>query len=227
MSTRRRLAALSLAALVGLAAVAPVRADCEGARPILYLAFSSDSLSADQVADYADRIVRDRLRLLPGVADVAIYGDRHPVMRIELDRSRLSALGLAPHDVEQALRSQDIEFSSNRTDRATIELPMSAFSARSPGEIGEIVLAKAGDHPVRLMDVASLELASGGARTVANYHGRDVVALGVVNHPNAGMLAVWFAVSQVLPSIRSAMPRDMQLEVASPFSIVIERGSDE
>jgi multidrug efflux pump len=221
---RRRLVALSLAALIGMAAGPRALADCVGGKPILYVAFSSDSLSADQVADFADRIVRTHLRLLPGVADVAIYGDRHPVMRIRLDRSRLSALGLAPHDVEQALQRQDIEFSSDRSDRATIELPMSTFASLPPDEIGEIVLAKDGDPPIRLMDVASLELASAGAHTIAHRGGRDVVALGVITQPNTG-LAVWFAVKQYLATIRPMLPPDMQVELVSPFSIVIERVS--
>jgi multidrug efflux pump len=221
MSIRRRLAALSLAALIGMAGL-PALADCDGGKPILYLAFSSETLPADQIADYADRIVREHLRQLPGVADVAIYGDRHPVMRIRLDRSRLSALGLAPHDVEQALRHQDIEFSSDRSDRATIELPISMFASRSPGDIGDIVLAKDGDSPVRLTDVASLELASGEARAVASYRGREVVALGVINQPNSA-LAVWYAVKQALASIRPMMPPDMQVELVGPFSIFIER----
>lgn len=216
-----RLAALLLAALVGMAG-RPALADCAGGRPILYLAFSSETLPANQIADFADRIVREHLRQLPGVADVAIYGDRHPVMLVRLDRPRLSALGLAPHDVEQALRHQDLEFASDRGDRATIELPMSVFASREPGEIGDIVLAKKGDYQVRLSDVASLELASGEARAVASYHGREVVALGVINQPNSA-LPVWYAVRQALTSIRPMMPPDMQVELASPFSIFIER----
>ena len=222
MSIRRGLAALSLAALIAMGTGRPALADCDGGKPILYLAFSSETLPADQIADYADRIVREHLRQLPGVADVAIYGDRHPVMRIRLDRSRLSALGLAPHDVEQALRHQDIEFSSDRSDRATIELPMSMFASRSPDDIGEIVLATISDAPVRLTDVASLELASGEARAVASYHGREVIALGVINQPNSA-LAVWYAVKQALASIRPMMPPDMQVELVGPFSIFIER----
>ena len=224
MSRQRRLVALSWAVLMAMAAGPPALADCGGGRPLLYLAFSSDSLAVDQVTDFADRMVREHLRLLPGVADVAIYGDRHPVMRIRLDRSRLAAVGLATHDVEQALQRQDIEFSSDRSDRATIELPRSVFASRPPDEIGEIVLAKDGDYPIRLMDVASLELASSAAHTVAHRGGRDVVALGVINQPNTG-LAVWFAVKQALATIRPMLPPEMQVELVSPFSIVIERVS--
>jgi multidrug efflux pump len=221
MSIRRHLAALlpvALIVLVGSSALA----DCDGGKPILYLTFASETLAADQISDFADRVVRGYLRQLPGVADVALYGDRHPVMRIRLDRSRLSAFGLAPHDVEQTLRHQDIQFSSDGSDPATIELPISVSSSRSPGDIGEIVLAKDGDAAVRLTDVASLELAPGVAHAVASYHGREVVALGVINQPNSA-LAVWFAMRQALANIRPTLPPDMQVELASPFSIFIDR----
>jgi multidrug efflux pump subunit AcrB len=57
---------------------------------------------------------------------------------------------------------------------------------------------------------------------VASYHGREVIALGVINQPNSA-LAVWYAVKQALASIRPMMPPDMQVELVGPFSIFIER----
>ena len=68
--------------------IAKVEAD---AQPILYLAFSSDRFSQLDVTDYADRVVKDRLSTLPGVADVRIFGERRYAMRLWLDRTRLAA----------------------------------------------------------------------------------------------------------------------------------------
>ena len=43
------------------------------------------------MTDFADRVVKDRLQNLPGVAEVRIFGARMPAMRIWLDRLRLAA----------------------------------------------------------------------------------------------------------------------------------------
>src|SRR5690606_24068453 len=53
--------------------VAKVEAD---ANPIVWLAFSSESLSPLEVSDVANRFVKPRLQTLPGAADVRIFGER-------------------------------------------------------------------------------------------------------------------------------------------------------
>lgn len=67
---------------------AKVEAD---AQPIIYIAFSSDRASVLEVSDYADRFVKDKLQILPGVAEVTLNGERRFSMRIWLDRARLAA----------------------------------------------------------------------------------------------------------------------------------------
>jgi multidrug efflux pump len=52
--------------------VAKIEAD---AQAIIWLAFSSDRQSPLEITDYADRVVADQLKTLPGVASVIIGGD--------------------------------------------------------------------------------------------------------------------------------------------------------
>ena len=66
------------------------------ARPMLYLAFTSERHSPTEISDYADRYVKDRLQILPGVASVRIFGERRYSMRIWLDPDRLAGLGFTP-----------------------------------------------------------------------------------------------------------------------------------
>jgi multidrug efflux pump len=68
--------------------IAKVEAD---ANPIIWLSFSSPSRSALDVSDIANRIVKPRLQVLPGAADVRINGERKYAMRIWIDRDRLAA----------------------------------------------------------------------------------------------------------------------------------------
>jgi len=53
--------------------VAKVEAD---ANPVVWMAFSSDNMSALEVSDIANRLVKPRLQTLPGAADVRIFGER-------------------------------------------------------------------------------------------------------------------------------------------------------
>jgi len=85
------------------------------AQPIIYLAFSSDRHSLLEIADYANRIVKDRVQTIPGVAQAQVYGNRY-AMRVWLDPARLAGVGLTPADVESALRKQNVEIPAGRVE---------------------------------------------------------------------------------------------------------------
>src|SRR3712207_2358505 len=51
------------------------------AQPVIYLSLSSDRHAPLELTEMADRLVKDRLQNLPGVAEVQILGERQPSMR--------------------------------------------------------------------------------------------------------------------------------------------------
>jgi hypothetical protein len=81
--------------------IAKVEAD---AFPVIWLAFSSDTLDALQINDLVNRVVKPRLQTVTGVADVRIFGERKYAMLVLLDHARLSSYKLTPQDV-QAIRA--------------------------------------------------------------------------------------------------------------------------
>jgi hypothetical protein len=62
--------------------IAKVEAD---AFPVIFLAFTSDTLTPLQINDLVNRIVKPRLQTVTGVADVRIFGERKYAMRVWLD----------------------------------------------------------------------------------------------------------------------------------------------
>src|SRR5262249_15114180 len=71
--------------------IAKVEADSQ---PIIYIAVEAGSLSSLDASDYVKRYVQPRLSVLPGAADVRIFGERQVSMRINIDRTRLAGYKL-------------------------------------------------------------------------------------------------------------------------------------
>ncbi|MEY4442015.1 MAG: Efflux pump rane transporter BepE, partial [Pseudomonadota bacterium] len=67
--------------------ISKVEAD---AFPVIWLSFSSESLSALEISDLANRIAKPMLQTAPGASDVRIFGERKYSMRIWLDPDRLA-----------------------------------------------------------------------------------------------------------------------------------------
>src|SRR3546814_15930128 len=69
-----------------------------------------------EASDYVNRYVKTRLSVLPGAAEVRVYGERLPSMRIYIDRAKLAAYGLIVQDVEEALRQQNVLIPAGRIE---------------------------------------------------------------------------------------------------------------
>ncbi|MGH6904969.1 MAG: efflux RND transporter permease subunit, partial [Geminicoccaceae bacterium] len=199
--------------------VSKVEAD---AQPILYLAFSSDRHSPMEVTDFADRFVKDRLQNLLGVADVRIFGERRYAMRIWLDRARLAAYRLTPQDVEDALRSQNLEVPAGRIESVAREFTVvTETDLRTPEQFEDIVLREAEGYPIRLGNVGRAELGPENERVNVRFNGREAVALGVVKQATANPLDVSTAVRAELPAIQVDLPEGMRVDLAYDSSIFI------
>lgn len=206
--------------------VAKVEAD---ASPIIWLTFNTNELSMMELSDLANRVVKPRLQILPGAADVRIFGDRRFAMRIWLDPLALTARGLTVLDVENALRRQNVEVPAG-----TIETPGREFSVtaqtdlQTPEQFGQVVLRSPSGSAalVRLGDVARIEIAPEDEKRVARFKGRTTVAMGVIKQATANPLTLSEAVRAELPNILRDLPEGVNLDVANDYSVFIARSID-
>lgn len=198
------------------------------AQPIIYLAFSSDRHAELEIADIAERLVKDRVQNIAGVAQAQVYGNKY-AMRVWLDPARLAAYSMTPADVEAALRRQNIEIPAGRIESTQREFAvLSETDLKTPEQFGAIVLRTGADgYAVRVRDVARVELGADQARFRARYNGRNAVPLGVVKQATANPLAISEGLHKLLPEITRTLPEGMKVEIAYDSTIFIDRSIDE
>ncbi|MFY8206813.1 MAG: efflux RND transporter permease subunit, partial [Arenimonas sp.] len=197
------------------------------AQPIIYLAFSSDRHSLVEIADYANRIVKDRVQTIPGVAQAQVYGSRY-AMRVWLNPERLAGYGMAPSDVEAALRAQNVEIPAGRVEGLQREFTvLSETDLKTPEQFAQIILGNSNGYLVRLGDVARVELGADSARFRARFNGKNAIPLGIVKQAVANPLEISKAIKTMLPQITRALPAGMKVEVAYDSTIFIEKSISE
>jgi multidrug efflux pump len=197
------------------------------AQPIIYMAFSSDRHSPLEITDYADRYVKDQLQTLPGVAEVRILGERRYSMRIWLDPLKLAAYDLTPQDIEDALRSQNVEIPAGLIESREREFTvLSETDLRTPAQFNDMIIRLTGGYLVRLSDVGHAELGTENDRLSVRFKGNEAVALGVVKQATANPLDVSQEVRGRLPAVIDALPAGMQVEIAYDSSVFIAESID-
>ena len=83
---------------------------------IMRLAITSTTMSIDELSDLVDNTISDRLSAVEGVADVQIYGDRLPIVRIMIDPAKMAARNLAISDLEAAAKSVALDAPAGSID---------------------------------------------------------------------------------------------------------------
>ena len=133
--------------------IAKVEAD---AFPVIWLAFTSDTLTPLQINDLVNRIVKPRLQTVTGVADVRIFGERKYAMRVWLDPDKLAAYRLTAQDVEDAIRRRTWRCRPAASSRTQREFSVtSQTDLVRPAQFGEIVIKNVNGFPVRIRDVGA------------------------------------------------------------------------
>ena len=197
------------------------------AQPIIYLAFSSDRHSRVEIADYAERLVKDRVQTIPGVAQAQVFSSTY-AMRVWLQPQRLAGFGLTPVDVENALRAQNVEIPAGRVESSDREFTvLSETDLKTPEQFGEVILGNVNGYLVRLKDVARVELGSQEERFTSRFNGVNAVPLAVVKQAVANPLDISADLKAMLPQIQRSLPEGMKIEIAFDTTIFIEKSIEE
>src|SRR4029078_11994482 len=76
--------------------------------PIMILALQSDSVPLIEVDDYADTVLAQQISQLIGVGQLFIAGECKRAVRVQVDPSKLAAMGLTLEDVRLVLVSATV-----------------------------------------------------------------------------------------------------------------------
>ncbi len=195
------------------------------AQPIIFFFVRAPSWDPIKLGEFVEREVIDRLSTVDGVAQVNTPGLARPAMRIWLDPGRLSAFRLTPRDVENALRSQNVELPAGRIE--AVEQNVSLRVNRSfttPAEFRSLVIGRGADgYLVRLGDVARVEEGPENPYSTFRFNGEQGVGLGVVRQSGANTLEVAKALKAEVAQIGEDLPPGLELLTGMDASLFIEQ----
>ena len=198
------------------------------ANPFFWLALRGANYDLMQLSDIGDRVVKTRLQSLPGVGRAQIFGERRFSMRLWLSASELAARGLTVQDVENAVRSRNVEIPAGRIESERREFTVRALGdLKTPAEFGDLTLSSSSGQVVKLRDVARVELAPENDRVVMRYKGVPSVAVGIIRQSKANLIDVAEAIYAELPAIQKALPPGVDLVVAFDQSVFVRRSIQE
>ena len=139
--------------------------------------------------DYAEEVVQTRFERVPGVARSEVYGGREREVRITFDPYRAASLGVRlPAAARLTGSNQDISGGDVSVGKRRYTLRFTgAFDA---GDLGELVLEWRDGLPVRLRDVADIEVALADRKSFVLANGVRSIAVNAHREIGVNVLTV-------------------------------------
>ena len=181
---------------------------------ILQITVSSPTLPLAVVDEYAETIIVRSISTIDGVANVEIYGQAHPAVRIQVDPNALAARGIGIDQVASAVRNANVNLATG-----TLDGPSRAAIIQADGQLTNAaaylsqIIAYHDGAPVRFSDVGKVIDSVENRWLSGLYNGKAGVTLGINRQPGANTIAVVDAIKARLPSIRAQLPPSVTLAV--------------
>ena len=201
--------------------------------PILRLALGTEDDAQGDAAlkplrRHADEQLRKDLEPIEGVAAVRVSGGLEDEIAIAVDGQRLDRLGLRVSDVAEVLARENVNLSAGRLEDGTRRYLVRTINQFTSVEaIGDVIVARRGERPVYLRDVAEVTQSSREREAVTRLDGREAVEIAIYKEGDANTVAVAGAVLARLSSVRADLPAGMRLEVVENQARFIESAVDE
>ncbi|WP_043527183.1 efflux RND transporter permease subunit [Litchfieldella xinjiangensis] len=190
---------------------------------VLWLSLSGEDYTMAELTDYANRYLVDRFSVQPGVARVRVGGGLDYAMRIWIDRNALAARNLTVGDVEDALRSENVELPGGSIEskerQFIVRLPR---SFATPDQFNSLALAQGSDGTVvRLGDVAQVEIGAVENRSMFRANGVPMVGLGMMKQSTANVMSLSDGVIAEMERVQPTLPDGMELRLNFDSSIFV------
>src|SRR5450830_1398695 len=185
------------------AAVTPVISPAGGISEILrYQLKGPPGLDLIQLKTLQDWVVERKLRIVPGVGDVAVLGGKTKEYQAEIDLDRMRAYGLTLPQIINAISTSNANVGGR-----TIAVGEQSVNVRGIGalgslsDIGNIVISQQGGLPVLLSDIAKVQVGYVPRLGIAGRDDKTDIVFGIV------LMQKLERTSDVITRVREAITR--------------------
>jgi len=190
--------------------------------PILLLSVYSETMPVIEVDDYANIFLAQQISQASGVAQVLVFGDRTPSIRVQVDPAKLAANGITLEEIRGTLVSATTNAAKGTINSDKISFTIAANDQiTDAGKFNDVVLAYRNGAPIRVRDVGQA-VAEPVDRTIAAYqNNKDGVILAVFKQPGANVIDTVDQIKAQLPQLTARIPPAIKVETLLDRTVTI------
>lgn len=174
---------------------------------ILYLGVTG-RLDPVEMFDLVEHQIKYRLERVPGVASLNVRGGLEREIHVNLDRRKLTALGLSLETILNALRSENLNLPAGKIDDGDLEiLVRTKGEFSSLDEIGNTIVTIREGIPILLKDLGTLDDSHEEITYISRMQGIPVLRLYVYKQSGKNTVQVVEGLLQEIDKINQDFPQ--------------------
>ena len=190
--------------------------------PIIFFSFTSDLMPLSQLDEYAETFMAQRISMVPGVAQVNVYGSQKYAVRVQLDPTALVSRKLGIDEVASAISSQNVNLPTG-----ILNGPTKTYTVQANGQLQDaasfrrLVVAYRNGAPIHLGDLGNVLDDVQNNRAAAWFREKRGLILAVQRQPGSNTVAVADAVNDLVQKLKPQLPGGVQIDKMIDRSVTI------
>ena len=190
--------------------------------PILTLGVTSKTMKLTDMEDMIESRLVPKLSQLAGVGLVSISGGQRPSVRIHANPLALAAYAINLDDLRTTIANLNVN-----TPKGSFDGPAQSYSInandqiRDPKDYLSAVIAYRNNAPVRLSDVARVEVGAENDRLSAWANRAAGLVVNIQRQPGANVIQVVDSIKKLLPQLAVSLPAAIEVAPLTDRTVTI------
>ena len=199
---------------------------------LVFLTVKSATKSLEDITDFVNINIKERLQSIPGVRLVDSYAGRKRSMRLRMDPVKLAAYGLTPTDIQTALQRENVDLPSGRIEGQNTEVTLRTQGRLvTEADFNNMIISQKDGAIVRFQDVGTAVMSSQNERTaMIEVEGKTAlygVGTGVQPQRGANSLAIVDEFKKRFEEIVKSAPKEYQISLGKDFTVPVRNSLSE
>ena len=173
--------------------------------PILYFTLTSKTMQLSELDEYGETVMAQRISMVPGVAQVQVYGAQKYAVRVQLDPTSLANRGIGIDEVATAINSENVNLPTG-----TLWGQRRAYTVQANGQLQNaaqfrnLMVAYRNGAAVHLGELGQVLDSVQNNKTASWFDGARSIVLAVQRQPGTNTVEVATSVKELLDVAQGA-----------------------
>lgn len=175
--------------------------------PVSGYSLESHNYSPAELKKIATYTVKPFLSQVSGVSEIRVIGGKNKEYWLELESSKMRALGISPDQISGVLSQTNfIKSNGYLADHNYLYLSVTDATVKTKSDLEDLVLTRKANRTIKISDIAKVSIQQSVEYTRINANGKDGILIAVIKQPNANLIDLSSQMTAKVNQLKNILP---------------------